>query len=304
MFDIVTVGSATLDIFLRSPQFCIESKEEEKLVLSGDKIEVEKALISVGGGGTNTGVGFARLGFKTTCVARLGRDQSGSFLIKELKKEPLNLRYLQALKGEETDFSIILLSPDGERIILVSRGKTRLDEKIFPFSVLKKTRFLYLASLEGNVSLLEKIIGQARENNVTVILNPGRRELAQKKRLTSLFPLVKMVILNEEEARVFWGEDYLAKAKKEEPVVVVTQGRKGAFWLEREEVIKESIVKTEVKDTTGAGDAFSVGLVAGLMWNFPPKKCLSLAMKESASVINHLGAKEGLLRKKELLSYG
>jgi len=304
MFDIVTVGSATLDVFLRSPQFRIETKEEERLVLSGDKIEVEKALISVGGGGTNTGVGFARLGFKTACVARLGRDQVGSFVIRKLKKEPLNLRYLRVLKGEETDFSIILLSPDGERIILVSRGKTRLDEAIFPFSVLKKTRFLYLASLEGNISLLEKIIGQAKENNVTVILNPGRRELSQKKRLASLLPLVKMVILNEEEAKVFWGENYLARAKKEKPVVVITQGSKGALWLEKEEVIKEPVVKTEVKDTTGAGDAFSVGLVAGLMWSFPPKKCLSLAMKESASVISHLGAKEGLLRKKELFSYG
>ena len=304
MLDIVTVGSATLDVFLRSPQFRIETKEEERLVLSGDKIEVEKALISVGGGGTNTGVGFARLGFKTACVARLGRDQVGSFVIRKLKKEPLNLRYLQVLKGEETDFSIILLSPDGERIILVSRGKTRLDEKIFPFSVLKKTRFLYLASLEGNVSLLEKIIIQAKQNNVEVILNPGRRELAQREKLTPLFSLVKMVVLNEEEAKAFWGEDYAAKARKEKPVVVVTQGKKGALWLEKEKVIKEPIVKTEVKDTTGAGDAFSVGLVAGIMWNLPPKKCLSLAMKESASVVSHLGAKKGLLRKKELLSYG
>ena len=128
-FDIITVGSATLDIFLRSSEFKIRGKGKEKLVLEGGKLEVEKTLMSSGGGGTNTATGFSRLGFKTACVARLGDDLTGKWLASELAKEKFTKKYLRRIKGEVTDSSIILLSPTGKRVILVSRGGTRVDEE-------------------------------------------------------------------------------------------------------------------------------------------------------------------------------
>ena len=71
MLDIITVGSATLDVFLRSSDFKIGKRGREKLVLEGGKVEVEEVFFQSGGGATNTAVGFSRLGLKTAAVARL-----------------------------------------------------------------------------------------------------------------------------------------------------------------------------------------------------------------------------------------
>ncbi|PIS15005.1 hypothetical protein COT63_02275 [Candidatus Shapirobacteria bacterium CG09_land_8_20_14_0_10_38_17] len=303
MFDIITVGSATLDIFLRSSKFKINARGEEKLVLQGGKIEAEKVLVTSGGGGTNVAAGFSRLGFKTACVARLGDDLMGKWLISELAREKFVKRHLRRIRGEVTDFSIVLLSPTGRRVILVSRGKTRIDKSIFPFGALKKTRWLYIASLEGNVILLEKVIKEALRFGVRVVLNPGSRELAQKKSLIKIFPMVEVLVLNQGEAISFWGEDFLSGVRKSgAKTTVVTCGQEGAYLRQDSRTIKSKIIKVNTVDTTGAGDAFSVGLVAGLMWGYSPRKALRLGMIESASAVGTIGAKAGLLDKRKLMA--
>ena len=303
MFDIITVGSATLDIFLRSSKFKVRGKGEEKLILEGGKLEVEKTLVASGGGGTNTAAGFSRLGFKTACVARLGDDLMGKWLASELAQEKFTKKYLRRVKGEVTDSSIVLLSPTGRRVILVSRGGTRIDENIFPFGILKKTRWLYIASLEGNVVLLKKVIKEALRFGVRIVLNPGSRELAQRKSLTKIFPKVEVLILNQEEAVSFWGKNFLSgMANSGAKTTVVTRGRAGAYLRQDNRTIKSVIVKVDTIDTTGAGDAFSVGLVAGLMWGYSPQRALRLGMVESASVVNAMGAKTGLLDKRKLMA--
>jgi len=303
MFDIITVGSATLDIFLRSSEFKVRGKGKEKLILEGGKLEVEKTLVASGGGGTNTAAGFSRLGFKTACVARLGDDLTGKWLASELAKEKFTKKYLRRVKGEVTDSSIILLSSTGERVILVSRGGTRVDESMFPFGVLKRTRWLYVASLEGNVVLLKKVIKEALRFGVRVVLNPGSRELAQKKSLTKIFPKVEILILNQGEAVSFWGKNFLSgMAKSGAKTTVVTCGQKGAYLRKNNRTIKSEIIKVDTVDTTGAGDAFSVGLVAGLMWGYSLRRALRLGMAESASVVSAVGAKTGLLDRKKLMA--
>lgn len=301
MYDIVTVGSATVDVFLRSDQFKIGDRGHESLVLSGGKIEVAERFMTTGGGGTNTAVGFSRLGLNCACVTRFGDDWAGKWLEKNLIKETFDKTYLKRIETEETDFSTILLSPTGERIILVHRGKNRIDRTIFPFDILSSTGWLYLASLEGNVSLLAEIINQARKDNIMVVLNPGNRELEQKEALEEIFSRVKVLVVNEEEAKFFWGEGYQEKIKRlRTEMVVVTCGKDGAYFFQGGKIFKEQAPEGKVIDATGAGDAFSTGLVAGLIWGYPLPKAVQAGMIESLSVIGKIGAKEGLLTRKEL----
>jgi len=301
MYDIVTVGSATVDVFLRSDVFTINDRGQESLVLSGGKIEIGEKVMTVGGGGTNTAVGFSRLGLNCACVARFGGDWAGNWVRENLEKETFDKRYLRQISGEETDFSTILLSPTGERIILTFRGETRIDRVTFPFSVLPQTSWLYLASLEGNVDLLEEVVNQAGDYKVSVALNPGNLELEKKDRLKKVFPKVKILVLNEEEAKFFWGKDYLDKLMTAGPeMVVVTCGKAGAYFYDNGQISQEPALEGKVVDATGAGDAFSTGLVAGLIWGYRPKRAIQAGMVESLSVISQIGSKAGLLTKKEL----
>jgi len=301
MFDIVTVGSAALDVFLRSDEFIIKAGREKSLTFANDKVEVNEMTIAAGGGGTNTAAGLARLGFNCACVARFGGDWVGQWLVKKLAEENFDQKYLRQIEKEKTDYSTILLSPQGERIILVNRGQTRIDKITFPFEVLTETKWLYLASLEGNVALLTEVIKQANENNVAVVLNPGRRELAQKDVLRNLFNKVKVLILNEEEAILFWGKEYqksLADCQAE--IIVVTQGKEGVSWFHQGCLKTMAAKMGKVVDTTGAGDAFSVGLTAGLMEDYLPEKAMKMGLLEAAAVIAKVGAKTGLLNRTEL----
>jgi len=300
-YDIVTAGSATVDIFLRSDQFIIDDQKKESLVLSGGKIEINDKFITTGGGGTNTAVGFSRLGLNCACVARFGGDWAGNWLKEDLASEAFDKRYLRQISLEETDFSTILLSPSGERIILTHRGKTRIDRTTFPFGVLAQTRWLYLASLEGNIDLLTEVIDQAHKHKVLTVLNPGNRELAQKEDLRKTFSKIEVLIVNEEEAKFFWGKRYLDKIRTIGVwMVVVTCGKQGVYFAKKGEIFQESAPEGKIIDTTGAGDAFSVGLVAGLMWEYLPPKAVRAGMMESLSVIGKVGSKEGLLTREGL----
>ena len=205
MLDIITIGSATLDAFAFSG-FKIGKRGREKLVLEGGKVEVEEVFFQSGGGATNTAVGFSRLGLKTAAVARFGDDLLGQWVAKELGAEKFDQRFLLQIKGDKTDYSTILVGDNGERVILVARGQSRLEKKIFPFSKLPPSHWVYLSSLEGNISLLEKIIFWAKERGSKIALNPGSRELKEKRRLKALFAPFGGFNCERRGGKRFWGE--------------------------------------------------------------------------------------------------
>jgi len=299
MFDIISVGSATLDVFLRSSAFPVTEE------MKGEKIEVEERFLISGGGGSNTAAGFSRLGLETACIARFGDDLFGNFVLKDLEKETFDKKYLLQRKGDVTDYSTILVNPDASRVILVSRGKTRIDEAIFPWLALEETRWLYLASLEGNVDLLEKVVEEAGQKGVLVALNPGSRELKQKEKLVALFPKVKALVLNKEEAKMFTGEEedevVFGKISKVGPeIVVVTQGKAGTHLFSGDRhLFSEAFTGGEV-DELGAGDAFSSGFVGGLVKGFNLADALKLGMANGYSVVTKIGGKAGLLYERDI----
>jgi 2-dehydro-3-deoxygluconokinase len=299
-YDITAIGSAVMDVFLKSAEF----KPGEPLPVGG-KLEVEELYLTTGGGGTNTATGFARLGLKTACIARFGDDLFGKFVEQELEKESFNKDYLMVRLGDKTDYSTIIVYPDGSRVILVHRGKTRLDEAGFPWQILDETRWLYIASLEGNVDLLTQVVAKAKERGVKVALNPGSRELEEHDKLLSLFPKIEALILNLEEASLFTGEkeekQVFAKISQLGPkIMVVTNGRKGAHLFSQGRHLFSEVFKTQTFDELGAGDAFSSGFVAGLVKGFSLEESLKLGMANGASVVTKIGAKTALLREDEI----
>ncbi|MFH1602158.1 MAG: carbohydrate kinase family protein [Candidatus Shapirobacteria bacterium] len=299
-FDIIVFGSATVDFFLTSKWF------DQNFHLESDaKIDVEQKLVSGGGGGTNVAAGLSRLGLKTALVARLGQDQFSSLILDELKKEGVCHRLTSVLSGEKTDSSIILVNQKGKKVILVSRGFTRLEAENINWEQLDASWF-HLSSLEGNLKLASALISYAKTNNVKVSWNPGSRELLQKEKLASLLTKIQILILNQKEIEdyldlkitnsKFWPEVY----KIDSPLIAITQNQKGCFLVFTKEnrKIHLAAVKTKNIEATGAGDAFCSGIVAGLYHQAPPRKAALWGLANGASVVSYFGAKTGLLTKK------
>ncbi len=304
MFDIISIGAATIDIFIKSKQFIVENN-----LLSlkySSKNEVNQSLICSGGGATNSAVSFSRLGLKSACLSLIGDDYLSNYIIDDLKKESVTTNLLIKNKDDTTDFSIVLVAPDGSRSILVNRGSTRLEEKYLNWDRISKTKWFYITSLEGNLDLLEKLIGFAKENNIKIALNPGNRELSQRKKLLPLLKLVDFLLLNKTESELLIDLDIDNKnfwnrlISLSPAIISITNGRNGAFVFAEDKHYFSPAINTKPIDETGAGDAFGSTFVGALIYKYDPKDALFWAIKNSASVVSHLGAKTALLTLKQI----
>src|SRR3989344_1059516 len=119
MYDVITVGSATLDVFAKT-KFSelikiMDSKGETDLLAypTGSKILIEELEFTTGGGGTNAAVALSRLGHKTAWLGKLGKDENSDYILKKLKEEKVDSL---AVRGKAYGgYSIILDSIEHDR---------------------------------------------------------------------------------------------------------------------------------------------------------------------------------------------
>src|SRR3989338_8865569 len=126
-YDVITIGSATWDAVFRSKAFrAIESSEfvtGRALAFElGSKIPVDEVFFGTGGAGTNAAVTFARQGFKTAAVARIGSDLAGQAVLDEMRRENVGVEWMMRDSERPTGYSVILEHESGERTILAYRG--------------------------------------------------------------------------------------------------------------------------------------------------------------------------------------
>jgi len=323
MYDVISFGTATLDVFLRSPGMEIGGMNGEKdiCVRYGAKLEVNEIYFDYGGGGTNSAVTFARQGLKVASVVQVGDDDNGKKILADLRKEGVDTSLVDVQSGY-TDYSTVLWAPDGGRTILVYRGNTRLEVENVAWDKLS-AKWFYISSLEGNLDIVEKLKVQKlvsslpSEANFQIAWNPGARELKQRERLLELLPGITVLNLNREEMGELLGEgekrvvgrevgvrmggiNELLKKAQELPCeyVVITDDRRGAYlWSKATATWWHSGIFEDSPryETTGAGDAFGSALVTGLIRGESLENCLYLATANASSVVSQVGAKKGIL---------
>jgi len=304
MYDIISIGSATVDILATSDQFILTP--DVLGVVPSSKNEIKTGLICSGGGATNSSVCFSRLGLKSACLSILGDDILKYFIRKDLRDNGVTRRLLIHPKTEKTDYSVVLVATDGTRSALTNRGDSCLQYHHLRWKKLKKAKWFFITSIKGNLDLLEQIIGFAKENNIKVALNPGRRELLSRRLLIPLIKHVDFLLLNKYESEIltdlkfendkFW-DCLLSYGAK---ICAVTNGRDGAYISTNEQKLYSSIINVLPIDETGAGDAFGAAFTAALFYEKDIKTALTWGIKNSASVVSYLGAKEGLLTLRQI----
>ncbi len=308
-YDVITIGSATKDIFLVSKHFQIIQSHKfstgyGECVPFGSKIEIEKAVMTTGGGGTNAAVTFASLGFNTAVITRVGDDSSGRDVFDELKAAKVKTTLIHTIKDGQTGLGVQLTAKDGERSILVNRGVSKsFNAKDIPWTKLK-AKWIYMTSLAGNVALAKRIAKHAKQHGISIAFNPGSGELA--KGLCGMEPVMRnlsLLNLNLEEAQL------LAKSKSSDVktlckkisrpglTLIITDGPKGAYAHRDGETWFVRPTGTKGISRTGAGDAFGSGLVAALAKGHDLGRALQVGVANAESVIQSYGAKIGILQR-------
>lgn len=298
MFDIVTFGSAVVDIFVDTD---FEERGKFMAYPIGSKILVKDMKFNIGGGGTNTAVAFSRFGLKTGYIGKIDNNFGGKQILDLLKKE--KIEFLGKIENNPEiigGYSIILDSKENDRTILTYKGVND-DVKFQDVKSGKlKTKWLYLSSLLGDsFRTQERLVKALHERGVKIVFNPSEY-LIKKENLNSILMLCDILILNKEEATLLArGKDLLLGLKKLGPkIVVVTNRDKEVIAYDGNK--KYSIIphKLKVVERTGAGDAFASGFVVGQMSNKSIEESLKIGLRESESVIMYKGAKVGLIRSK------
>ncbi len=318
MFDVITIGSATRDVFFEGINFITPSGDcfitgKGICLPLGVKLRVPQVYFLTGGSATNTAVTFQRLGLKTAVIYRRGEDVSGETIDQEQKKEGINTRLVQVDQNIPTAYSVIFLSSSGERTILSYKGcAERLTIKEIPLRKLK-TKWIYLGSLGKERNILKKLIEFASSKKVHLAINPGREELIWLKKHPSYLRYFDVLISNQEEAAYFTGIPY-SKEKNifrkmddlVQGIIVMTKGRKGVSVSNGKRIWRAGVYKSKkVRDMTGAGDAFASGFVSVLIrkHNFNEKtiqEAIKVGSANASRVIQKVGAKAGIISRKDI----
>ncbi len=323
MYDIVTIGAVTRDVFLASPFFkrVNDPKHLKKLGFFtgeaqcfplGEKIEVQEPVGAVGGGAANAAVTFARQGFKTASFFKIKDDLPGRMILEALKKEKIAL-FPTFEKKTGTAYSVILLSPGGERTILNFRGASE-DVKLGEVpSVKLKAKWAYISTGRIHLPVMKAIIAHLRKNKMKIAMNPSSYYLRMGlKKLRPLLGKLDVILVNREEAAYLTGCKYEEEAKifkKFDAIIggiaVMTDGPKGVMVSDGKNVYSAGIYKEKkIADRTGAGDAFGSGFVSALARRkaFDREaimEAIRLGSANGTSVVEYVGAQEGILKKHE-----
>ncbi|MFH1253588.1 MAG: carbohydrate kinase family protein [Candidatus Uhrbacteria bacterium] len=306
MYDIITIGAATRDVFLLSDKFTfIHSREFEtgigECVSFGTKLEVDKVVFTTGGGATNAAATFANLGYDTAVWCRVGNDAAGHEIHNDLRVYKIKTALVQKVKNGASAYSTLLTAANGERTALVLRGvSSAFSEKEISWGKLK-THVIYLTSLGGNLVLSKKIIEKQKTAGNFVAWNPGKSELLKGlKNFRSILPKVDVLIINHEEAELLTSKKDLKEMFKllarSNGVTIITDGAKGAYAEKENKIFVATTTGVRSVSRTGAGDSFGSGVVAGLLKYDDLKKALAVGMINAEAVIQKIGAKAGLLK--------
>ncbi|OGN31189.1 MAG: hypothetical protein A3I92_02325 [Candidatus Yanofskybacteria bacterium RIFCSPLOWO2_02_FULL_43_10b] len=326
-YDIVSIGSATRDVFLNSANF--ESRRHadsptgtEQCFPLGSKIEINKMVFTTGGGGTNAAVTFARQGLKTADIGVVGRDFNGRAILEELKKEGVDTKFFQIHDDDFTAYSIIFVHESGERTILSYKGEGQhFDAKKIPFEKIK-TDWFFLDSLGGHYDMLEAIFNYAGKNKIKIAMNPGGKELNHGlEKMRPFLGKTDILIMNKEEVVGLFKNaltvDFTAYDLVDNlgyfcpGVIVVSDGPKGVVVKNMEgrvykniadpdahrKIYQAGVPDSPVVERTGAGDAFSSGFVSEYMRSQNIVKAIQFGTANASSVVTQYGAKAGILKK-------
>jgi len=285
--EIVVVGSCMIDFVSYAP----------RLPKSGETIHGREFVTNFGGKGANQCVAAAKLGGKTSLIARVGDDIWASKYIDNLKKENVNTELVQYTENCSTGIAQIAVADTGENMIIIVAGankKLSTKDVEAAQSVISNAKVLVL-QLETSQEVAIRSIQLCRGIS---ILN-GAPALAEFN--PQLLKLPTIFCVNESEASIFAGLPVTNPSEAESAAVdliskgcnsvLITLGDQGAFYLDQHEKFYVASPKVKCVDSTGAGDSF-IGALAYLLANrkdISMKEAIEKACIVAADSVTRLG---------------
>jgi len=279
------------------------------------KYNVEGLKFAPGGSAANISVDMTYLdGLKTAYIGKMGKDFMGDECVNDLNDHGVNTEGIVYTDVERTGLAVILITPYGkDRSILAHKGANNLIQpEELNMDLLKKSKNMVWTSLTSpsGIKTIQKAITYMHEEGKMVFAGPSISILRHSpKEARRLVEQSDFLSLNVEELEVLSGVTGVTSGiqaihKLGPKTVAVTNGKDGSFISDGKKLIRADTYEVDVKDTTGAGDAFLSGLMYGTIQEMDLKEKIRFASAFAAFECMVLGVREGFPdNTKEVIEY-
>ena len=303
-YDFVAIGDIVVEPFIKLEVGEIKDGPHGKeLDLPyGTKIPYESETFVAGvGNSANAAVSASRLGLKTALVSFIGDDNNGILCLDVLKKEKVSTDFIVTEKGKLTNHHFVLWEGD-DRTILVKH-----EDFSYTLPSIGEPAWVYLSSLsekskDFHHEIATYLMGRPA---IKLAFQPGTFQMKLGlEELKDIYSRTNVLCVNKEEAQSILQTEAVdikilltEMSKLINGIMIITDGPHGSYMMENSIAYQVPIYPdiAPAIERTGAGDAFFSTFVAYLAKGLTAQEALKRAPINSMSVVEKIGAQEGLL---------
>ena len=309
MKKILGIGSALVDILSQLPNDNVLQelnlpKGSMTYVSANDAVSIAERLAkefgsqrASGGSAANTMSGLAQLGIEAGFLSKIGKDEMGEFFTKQMTDT--HVKPIMLTSDTPTGRVAAMVTPDGERTFATCLGASiELSPNDIQPELFEGWDIFYIEGyLVANPTMLRKAIETANSLGMTIAIDLASYNVVEESRdflLELINNYVDIVFANEQEAKALTGlepEAALHYIAERSDIAVVKIGAKGAYIQRGNEIVTIPPMKADVVDTTGAGDMWAAGFLAGLVKGESLQKCGMMGAIVAKNIIEVVGAK-------------
>lgn len=308
MYDLITVGDIKLDVFIELGEdaklHCNLNKKDCLMEIRyGEKIPVDSAVTMMAGTAPNVAIGIRRLGGASSIVSVVGEDATATLAMDGLKKEGISTDYIRIAEGRKSSFAAVLNFQAESTVLAVHEPHTyTMPENL-------KTKWLFVSEIGAIYKDLYREIAQMAENGIKIAINPGAMQLEElDESLYHLISVADLLILNKDEAQLLCNcptddPKVLVRTMQElgPRIAIVTDGKGGSYASDDGKIFHAPLFEIgERVEATGAGDAFSTGVLGALITGHDLQTALTWGSINSGSVVKYIGPQKGLLTRQQI----
>ncbi|MBV8104895.1 MAG: adenosine kinase [Hyphomicrobiales bacterium] len=311
--EVLGLGNSLVDILAYADDAYLEAQDMVKgamNLIDEDRAEalyaarVDPRVIS-GGSAANTVVGVASFGVGGAYIGKVKHDPLGDTFVSDIRSTGVVFSTPPAAHGPATGRSFIYVTPDGERTMNTYLGASSyLSPPDVDEALVRAAKVIYL---EGYMwdrpaakSAFQKAGAIAREAGRRVALTLSDSfcvdrfrgefiDLMRSKTVDTIFANTDEILSLYETPHF---EEALDALRAEGVLGIVTRSEKGCVVVDGEATWEAAAFPiAKLVDTTGAGDMFAAGFLAGLARGADMITCGRLGALAAAEIIQHLGAR-------------
>lgn len=276
---------------------------------------LDEIRMTIAGTCAATAMDLARLGIGVSTFGVVGDDSIGLWLTRALADEGVNTEGIRVDSSVPTSATMLPIRPNGERPALHVIGA---NAKIVPADVKWEDAPGASHFHLGGSLLLEGIDGtgttevfrEAKNRGMTTSMDiigvPGRD---YDSLFGEAYPFLDFLLVNDDDVMLLSGLDTVdaaidAMLAKGVGACVITVGADGAIYRDSQGVsFHKPSHQIDVVDTTGCGDAFSAGFIAGLVLEESMEQCVEMGIASGSAVARALGSDAGVQSLEELMEF-